>query len=126
MLHYPAPPPPSLRVVLCSKYVLCLHMSAHACASIRHSFVAKRLFTPHGPRAMESKELVPAVLFFRYRDFKKGFAKKEAWNAPQKTTSRLTTYPLPGRKQLIDEAKRKADSQVFTTKPQHQKEKNLL
>ena len=124
MLHCPAPPP--LPVVLCSKYVLCLHMSAHASASIRHTFMAKRFFTPHAPWAMESKKLVPAVLFFRYHDFKKGPAKKEAWNAARKTASRLMTHPLPLRKQLIEEAKRQADSEVFTTKPQHQKEKKLL
>ena len=73
--------------------------------------MAKRFFTPHAPRAMESKELVPAVLFFCYHDFKKVPAKKEAWNAAQKIASRVMTYPLPLRKQFIDEAKRQADSE---------------
>ena len=114
-------PPPPFCLLCCVQSMCsvctCLHifalspLSAHASASIRHSFMAKRFFTPHAPRAMESKELVPAVPFFRYHDYKKGPAKKEAWNTTQKTASRLMTHPLPLRKQLIAEAERQADSE---------------
>ena len=73
--------------------------------------MAKRFFTPPAPRAMESKEFVLAVLFFRYHDCQKGANKKDVWNVTQKTTSHRMTHPLPLRKQLIKEARSQAYSE---------------
>ena len=50
--------------------------------------MAGRFFLPLAPRAMESKELVPAILFFCYHDGKTGNLWKDAWNAGQQAASR--------------------------------------
>ena len=129
MLHCPAPPPFACCVVfkVCALsayvctfllYLLCLHMRLHMlyllCLHMRLHMRLLQLDT-HSWQNAFLLHMLPLFLLFCFSAImilRRVPLRRRHGTQHQKTASRLMTHPLPLGKQLIDEAKRQADSEV--------------